>query len=290
MESVCRLFGMTAGTTTVSATFWLLGAPDSLAQQSRHNPDGTGLGTFDDQGRPVQERQPLEALADRAFAAEARERRSCTFLGHVRHGTGGGVSVENSHPFEFDGRFYAHNGLIQDMAALERHLGSDGERVRGETDSERYAALVAREIRRANGDVARGIVMAAGWISENLPIYSINLLVTSPHELWALRQGDSHPLLVLDRRTPQTEPLHHRGSPGTTTVHSEHLSRAPSVVVATEAMDADPGWESMRPGELLHVDSDLNLNRESVLDTPVHALSWDQLDDRGRSAQATTET
>ena len=28
---MCRLFGLTAGTTRVRATFWLLDAPDSLA-------------------------------------------------------------------------------------------------------------------------------------------------------------------------------------------------------------------------------------------------------------------
>lgn len=234
---------MTAGRKPVPATFWLLGAPDSLEQQSRSNPDGTGLGTFDDRGLPVQERQALEASADRAFVAEARERRSCTFLGHVRRGTGGGVSVQNTHPFEFDGRFYAHNGLIQDTARLEQHVGSDMERVRGETDSERYAALVAREIQRADGDVGAGIAAAARWISENLPIYSINLLVTSPHDLWALRQGNTHPLLVLDRRASRTEPLRHRGSAGTTSVHCEHLAGTPSVVVATEAMDSDAEWQ-----------------------------------------------
>jgi glutamine amidotransferase len=31
---MCRLFGLHAGT-PVSATFWLLDAPDSLAEQSR---------------------------------------------------------------------------------------------------------------------------------------------------------------------------------------------------------------------------------------------------------------
>ena len=44
---MCRLFGMSAGTEPVKATFWLLEAPDSLAQQSRREPDGTGVGYFD---------------------------------------------------------------------------------------------------------------------------------------------------------------------------------------------------------------------------------------------------
>lgn len=44
---MCRLFGMSAGPEPVRATFWLLQAPDSLQQQSRREPDGAGIGTFD---------------------------------------------------------------------------------------------------------------------------------------------------------------------------------------------------------------------------------------------------
>ena len=36
---MCRLFGLTAGTVRVRATFWLLDAPDSLEAQSRRNVD-----------------------------------------------------------------------------------------------------------------------------------------------------------------------------------------------------------------------------------------------------------
>ncbi len=45
---VCRLFGMSAGARRARATFWLLGAPDSLEAQSHREPDGTGLGWFDE--------------------------------------------------------------------------------------------------------------------------------------------------------------------------------------------------------------------------------------------------
>ena len=38
---MCRLFGMHTGPTPVTATFWLVDAPDSLARQSHRNPDGS---------------------------------------------------------------------------------------------------------------------------------------------------------------------------------------------------------------------------------------------------------
>ena len=50
---MCRLFGLSAGRANVRATFWLLEAPNSLAVQSRRNPDGYGVGTFDERAPPM---------------------------------------------------------------------------------------------------------------------------------------------------------------------------------------------------------------------------------------------
>jgi len=69
---MCRLFGMSAGLEPVAATFWLLETPDSLAQQSRREPDGTELGTFAADGNPVRRKQPL--AAPRAVASQAPPR------------------------------------------------------------------------------------------------------------------------------------------------------------------------------------------------------------------------
>jgi predicted glutamine amidotransferase len=49
---MCRLFGLHAGAQPADATFWLLRAPDSLASQSRRNPDGAGVGAFGEHGTP----------------------------------------------------------------------------------------------------------------------------------------------------------------------------------------------------------------------------------------------
>ncbi len=87
---MCRLFGMAGGRRPVTATFWLLEAPDSLAQQSRREPDGTGLGVFDEHGHPAVYKAPLAAYEDQEFAKEAREVRSRTFVAHVRYASTGG--------------------------------------------------------------------------------------------------------------------------------------------------------------------------------------------------------
>jgi predicted glutamine amidotransferase len=107
---MCRLFGLTAGTVRVPATFWLLDAPDSLEAQSRRNPDGSGIGFFAPDGSPVLDKQPEPAFTDEEFIREAKRAESTTFVAHVRYATAGGRTVHNTHPFAMHGRVMAHNG------------------------------------------------------------------------------------------------------------------------------------------------------------------------------------
>jgi predicted glutamine amidotransferase len=177
---MCRLFGMSGGRDRVRATFWLLEAPDSLAVQSRGEPDGAGLGGFAADGKPLVHRSALPAYDDPAFTAEAREVESATFVAHVRYGSTGAASTENTHPFEQEGRLFAHSGVVEGLPALERELGSARSLVQGETDSERVFALITREVDRNRGDVSAGIIAAARWIAQKLPVFALNVVLTTP--------------------------------------------------------------------------------------------------------------
>lgn len=268
---MCRLFGLTAGDRRVSATFWLLDAADSLVSQSHTNPDGTGLGTFDDRGRPVVEKQPLAAWNDPSFAAEARERESTTFVAHVRRTSGSAVTAQNTHPFEMDGRLFAHNGVVEGMDALEKHLGPDLARVAGDTDSERVFALITREIART-GDVLGGVTTALRWVADELPLYAANLVLTTATDLWALRYPDTHDLLLLERDRGAGA-LEHRSRAGTR-VRCDQLDTHPSVVVASERLDDDDRWRSLEPGVLIHVGPDLRVRQHEILTgAPRHLLT-----------------
>jgi len=68
---MCRLFGLTAGTARVSATFWLLDAPDSLEAQSRRNVDGSGIGFFDPFGAAVLDSAPSVVVASEELDGES---------------------------------------------------------------------------------------------------------------------------------------------------------------------------------------------------------------------------
>jgi len=238
---VCRLFGMSGGSEPVRATFWLLEAPDSLAQQSRREPDGTGLGSYDEHGHPIVSKQPIAAYEDQEFGRLAREVTSRTFVAHVRYASTGGVSPENTHPFQQHDRLFAHNGVIEDIDRLEQELGDARALVQGETDSERFFALITREIER-DGDVGAAIARAAGWIADNLPVFALNVILITDGELWALRYPDVHELFVLERAAGGPSGhrhLEHASARGTVRVRSGDLATRRAVVVASEPMDED---------------------------------------------------
>lgn len=118
---MCRLFGMLAAE-PVAARFWLLGAADSVVDQSYRNPDGAGLAHYVGP-KPVVEKHPIAAHEDRKFAADARDARSHLFIAHVRHATRGAPRPENTQPFSRGNRIFAHNGTIDGLEELPGSLG-----------------------------------------------------------------------------------------------------------------------------------------------------------------------
>jgi predicted glutamine amidotransferase len=284
---MCRLFGLSGGAEPVSARIWLLEAPDSLAAQSHQNPDGTGLGIFEGR-RPIVHKAPIAAFEDAAFAREARDERSPNFLAHIRFASTGAKTTENTHPFEQDGRLFAHNGVLGGLGQIEAELGTDTALLQGQTDSERLFALITHEVRGNGGDVRAGIIAAVGWVIANVPIYSLNLVLTTPTELFTLRYPDTNTLYLLERPAGGGDgsgALHHHSVLGTC-VRSEEAARRPVVVVASERMDDDPGWREISPGELLHVDEQLAVRSEVAFpDPPAQMIDLHHLGEHARSSQ-----
>ncbi|MGF6835088.1 putative glutamine amidotransferase [Paenarthrobacter sp. TE4293] len=286
---MCRLFGLHAGPRPVRATFWLLDAPDSLSAQSRREPDGAGIGTFDAAGKAHVAKQPLAAWEDHAFAREARDLKSTTFLAHVRYASTGALTMVNTHPFEQDGRLFAHNGVLHGLHHLDQRLAEFGvmDLVLGQSDSERLFALITAETRRAGGDVGAGIVEAVGWVARELPVFSLNFILSTATDMWALRYPDTHGLYVLERNPSAPDPAAPLDA-RSRRIHSRstELSRSPHVLFATEPMDHNPGWRAMEPGELVHVGPDLHLTSTvSFPDAPVHLLTLADLEPSAAESQ-----
>jgi len=296
---MCRLLGLTAGREPISASFWLLDAPDSLEAQSRRNADGSGIGFFDPSGTPVLDKQPEAAYQDKEFTREAKQARSPVFVAHVRWASVGGRTMQNTHPFAMQGRIMAHNGGLGDVGRLAEQLGSYRGLVLGETDSEHYFALITQQIDAHDGDVGAGIAAAAGWIAARLPVSSLNTVIAAPGELWALRYPGQHALHIIERPAGASVPAAATGggaaagaakaggttasgtasAPGlhvrsaTSSVHAPALQELPSVVVASEELDGERGWRMLASGELVHVRPDPTVESAVVLpDPPAHLV------------------
>ena len=278
---MCRLLGLNAGREPVSASFWLVDAPDSLEVQSHRNVDGSGIGFFDPAGAPVLDKQPEPAFTDPEFLREARHARSVTFVSHVRYATAGSRTLANTHPFAMRGRIMAHNGGFGELDRLEEQLGPYRDLVEGDTDSERYFALITQQIDAHGGDVAAGIAAAARWIAERLPVSSLNTIVAVAGELWAMRYPGQHALHIIERPAGASSPgstaapassgdpsagMHARST--TSSVHAPELHVLPSVVVASEELDGEHGWRMLASGELVHVRPDLTVDSTVVLPEP----------------------
>ena len=124
---MCRLFGLHAGTRDVAARFWLIDAPDSLDAQSHRNPDGAGVGTFGPGGRARRSASsPSRPGRTCSSPTAAQDLRGTTFVAHVRYASTGARTMANTHPFLQDGRLLAHNGVVQGLGELDRHLAELG--------------------------------------------------------------------------------------------------------------------------------------------------------------------
>ena len=123
----------------------LLLAENALRVQSREHPDGWGMAWYVG-GVPTVVRSLEAAHEDRSFDDVGESVESQAVIAHVRKASVGGISLENTHPFERGRWVFVHNGTIPDwdraQPLLEAQLDPSLRReLRGETDSERCFAL-----------------------------------------------------------------------------------------------------------------------------------------------------
>jgi predicted glutamine amidotransferase len=276
---VCRLFGLHSGRDPVRARFWLLDAPGALVSQSCVNPDGFGIGTFEPDGSPDVDKEPVRAQGAALYAREAAEECSRTYVAHVRAASIGALTHENTHPFEQDGRLFAHNGVV----GFGPDEPADPALVHGETDSERLFARITLAIREHDGDAGAGIRAAVADVAATVELYSLNFVLTTADDVWALRYPEHNELFLLERRPGGA--LDDVAETGMR-IDCPEAGERPLVVVASERIDDDPRWEPVAPGELVHVDTDLKVTRELILpDPPAHPMVL-----TGREADSQAQT
>jgi glutamine amidotransferase len=150
---------------------------------------------------------------------------------------------------------------------VDAQLGSGASRLQGQTDSERYAALIAKYTAET-GDIGDGIARAANWLAEHVPMYSLNVVVATAGNLWALRYPDQRALHVAQRIV---DPATGGSWSGTSQVARHGVASdvpTPIVLIASERIDDADDWRMLAPGELVHVGPDLAVTSTVAVNHP----------------------
>jgi predicted glutamine amidotransferase len=97
------------------------------------------------------------------------------------------------------------------------------------------------------------------------------MLLTTPTDIWALRYPDTNELWVLERSLAGFDDgamFDKRSNAGITRVFSGELAIMPATVIASQRMDSNPTWRLMESGELIHIDSKLNVTSAIAVPDP----------------------
>ncbi len=198
----------------------LLFQPDSALVRQSYMPKmlnllnlaGFGLRAWDPASHAPREPffygSPSLPVFDRNLKNLAEKVRASCVLGHVRgvaYSTAVDISLQNVHPFQFEGLPWAlaHNGDLAGMEEMKPILASEVKssflrRIRGTTDSEWIYALFVSQLKDATREAEEGEVYAA--LEKTLGILrrareklgidvssSVNLFIANGSQLAALR-------------------------------------------------------------------------------------------------------
>src|SRR5215471_18886582 len=122
-----------------------------------------------------------------------------------------------------------------------------------------------------------------GMKNATVPIFAVNILLRTATDKWALRYPETHELYLLDRRDVGDRQLRMRSA--RISAHSDELTSDASVLFASEPMD-DDDWQLLAPGELVHVDANLHIDRRIAFpDPPKHLLRHEDLTVQAAASQ-----
>jgi hypothetical protein len=99
-----------------------------------------------------------------------------------------------------------------------------------------------------------------------VPVYAVNLIITSAHEMWDVRWLMTHDLFFRDQRR-LAEPVEQRSSHGMR-ISSSELGFHPPVLVASEERDYSRASRLIQSGSMLHAAADLTAAHIPVVDGP----------------------
>ncbi|MGH2958149.1 MAG: class II glutamine amidotransferase [Solirubrobacterales bacterium] len=181
---MCRVFGAVSSD-PISIRHELVESTNPMIRLSEDHDSGWGVCAYPHVGgaAPLSERFANAAHSDRRFDA-ATEMRGRIFNAHVRRATLGGLSNENTHPFEFGPYSFAHNGTILGYKHLIRNGMSDP---LGQTDSECFFMRMMNDFDPA--DPVRSLRSTVAALVAGHTFSGLNFLFSDGIKLYAYKLG-----------------------------------------------------------------------------------------------------
>lgn len=256
---MCRLLGVIASK-PVDLSYSL----PRFAELGRCNPDGWGMGWYDQPQKPRLCKEPLPAHCSRERGALRHEAFSPIFICHVRMATAGAVAKENCHPFAFRNWLFAHNGSVHSPTRERLRKALEPvhcEAIAGETDSEVYFHWLVQNIEQAGGDVPSGVAAALREISDYT---GLNFILTDGLSLYAYRNASAnrgyYSLYYLSRPPVERGPFSTQATAEIEAlIHSKALNNESAVLVCSEKLTKE-NWQEMRLGHLLAISPALQVS------------------------------
>lgn len=175
---MCRLLGYVSGRPVTAGEAVGTEEVRAFADLARVHCDGWGAAWVERPGGAPRVRvSERSAERDPAFADQHGGHPAVAGLLHLRWATLGlSVTRANTHPFLADGIAFAHNGSLPPAAVDDLLEPGYRDGLRGDTDSERYFALV-RQFRATSPDLATAVRRTVGALVPRAPRASLNALL-----------------------------------------------------------------------------------------------------------------
>jgi len=278
---MCRIFGFRSVIQS-QVHRSLVSADNALMQQSGRHPDGWGVAYYN-AGAPHVIKSVATAIEDNLFRRVSGIVTSETVLAHLRKATQGGLSIINTHPFQYGPWAFVHNGNIGRFAEIRDELVARiplelRRFILGDTDSEvLFHLLLGNMARRC--DLARPsypvadlvaairetvaeIVALAGPMCErdDGPPDStfLTFVVTNGKTMVAHQGGKSLHFTTYKHRCPERDRCPSFGPAcerPTVDGHVKHL------VVSSEPLQGENVWTGLGAGEIVGVDWRMQMTR-----------------------------
>ncbi|OYT67813.1 MAG: hypothetical protein B6U65_01975 [Candidatus Wolframiiraptor sp. EX4484-121] len=252
---MCRMLGIIS-VKPLTPLKHLIQADCSLLRQAELGKQGDGWGVsyyLDGSPRLFRSERPVYSERD-LFRRVAASISSRIIVAHVRKASNPRglprdelIGVENSQPFKYHNRIFAHNGVIRAVDEAMEFLGEYRSIVKGNNDSEVYFALLMK-----GWDLEEDVYGALRWVEGMLlkamrssgkgyknPFTSLNAIFSDGEKLYAYNR-------YLEGENLKS--ICYKDSPYYTLTF---LDEGDVLVIASEKLWRDDGWVSLGNGDLL---------------------------------------